>query len=89
MMNNKQIITYYKKSVPKTTPAQKRKAHSLLGEKLCKCIKKVQSNEKGAKLKDKKAPYAICISSILKRKGLKVRKFKCKGGPHLKDVSKR
>lgn len=90
-MNNKQIISYYKKSVPKTKPAQRRKAHSLLGNKLCSCIKKVQEKQKKnpkSRL-NKKAPYALCVSSVLKRKNLKVKKFKCKGGSHLKDVSKR
>jgi hypothetical protein len=54
----------------------KEKAEGILADKLCRCIKKV--NE-GAK--DETRAIAICNASVLKRKGIKPMKFKCKKRP--------
>ena len=43
----------------------------VLANKLCSCIKKVDS-------KDEKRSIAICVNSMFKNRGLKLQKFSCK-----------
>jgi hypothetical protein len=66
----------------------KKKAEHLLATKLCKCIKSIKhrkstlrrgaSNEIG-----ESRAIAICYDSVIRKKGLKTFKFKCKNGARL------
>ena len=68
------ILTYYKSPIPKSKRLLKKKAEELLAQKLCRCIKKIET------------PYeeraiGICTKTIFNRRGLTRGKFKCKGKP--------
>lgn len=66
------ILKYYKLSYKnKTLRDKKREARKILVTKLCRCIKKVKQTRK-------RNPIAICKSSVLKKKNLTCKKFKCK-----------
>lgn len=54
----------------------KEKAESILANKLCKCIKKVNPNNM-----DEPRAIAICTDSVLRKKGLKANRFVCKKKP--------
>lgn len=58
----------------------KSKAEHLLATKLCKCIKNIR--KRTTTIKESKA-IAICYNSVIRRKGLKTFKFKCKKGARL------
>ena len=74
------ILNYYKIDISTMKKKErKEKAEHLLATKLCKCIKSIK-NKSGAS--EKKA-IAICYNSVIKRKGLKTFKFKCKKGARL------
>jgi hypothetical protein len=66
----------------------KEKAEHLLATKLCKCIKSIKYNTsttasgKRANAGEKRA-IAICYNSVIRQKGLKTFKFKCKSGVKL------
>lgn len=47
-----------------------------LAEKLCRCIKRVSTEDRS---KDEAVAIAICISSIFKRRGIKISSFNCEG----------
>ena len=66
----REILKFYRKTVPRLKSARKAKVERLIGKKLCSCIKKVKLEEK--------ASIGICINSVLKRKGLKLYRFTCK-----------
>ena len=67
------ILKYYKINVKGKSKRQKQKlANNILANKLCRCIKKV----KGANKKTRK--IAICNSSVIKKKGLRIKRFTCK-----------
>ena len=53
-------------------------AEDILATKLCRCIKKVSPPKK-----DKKRAIGICRSSVIKKKNLKINKFRCKKKPSL------
>lgn len=79
------ILTYYKKYVPSMSFNElKTTAESILANKLCRCIKKVNKSYKD---KDEKRAIGICKNSVIKRKNLKIYKFHCKKKPRL--VSKK
>lgn len=63
------ILNYYKTSIPKTRYLLKKKAETLLGEKLCKCIKKVGEEPRS---------IGICTKAVFNNKGLSRGKFTCK-----------
>lgn len=65
------ILKFYKMSIPKTRRALKKRAESVLAEKLCRCIKKVGLDEEARSI-------GICSKSIFKLKGLSRGKFTCK-----------
>jgi hypothetical protein len=65
------ILKFYKMNIPKSKRLLKQQAENILSEKLCKCIKKLDLNEKKS--------IAICTKSIFNRKNLKRGKFNCKG----------
>ena len=66
----------------------KEKAEHYLAVKLCKCIKSIKyktsttASEKRANASEKRA-IAICYNSVIRKKGLKTFKFKCKTGVKL------
>jgi hypothetical protein len=69
------ILKFYKLDVPRSKRLLKIAAEKVLNDKLCKCIKKVDSkNEK----KNEKKSIAICTKSIFQNKGLRRGKFTCK-----------
>ena len=76
------ILAHYGKRIPKgktrgTLKRIKKKAERLIARKMCRCIKKVSRS--GKQYKSKKIATPICISSILKRRGLKLTgRFSCK-----------
>ena len=68
------ILTYYKiNSKKKTRKEQRSIAEKLLAKKLCRCIKKGSSPKN-----DEKRAIGICRSSVVKKKNLKINKFRCK-----------
>ena len=64
----------------------KKKAEQLLANKLCRCIKKVKKNKK--KRKTKRESIAICRSSVLRKKNLRIFASTCKKKATLKNLSK-
>ena len=76
----KKILKYYKIKIPKNKKQTRKKAVSVLADKLCKCIKKVQRrNQRFSRKKYKKNPAtAVCTASIFKKRGLIHNKFTCK-----------
>ena len=73
----KDILRRYGIKHKKLTRKQiKKRAENIIAKKICSCIKKV-------KTRDEKKAIAICISSILKKRKLKVYRFSCKKRPRL------
>ena len=70
----KDILYYYNVDFDKYS-AKKivKEAEDILAGKLCRCIKKVNVNEK-----NKNKSIAICKNNVFKKKGLKTSGFKCK-----------
>ncbi len=80
----KKILDYYNiKYTDKTSfKSIKRKAENILSDKLCRCIKKVQTRQK----KSLQTSIGICKKSVLKNKKLQCGKFTCKKKPRfIKD----
>ena len=83
------IAKHYGLKIPLTKKTKKddyrklkKNVHTLLAEKLCRCIKSVQkksrkSLKKGKKYKENRA-IAICNKSIFKNRGMKHYRFTCK-----------
>jgi hypothetical protein len=67
----KQILEYYDMKIPRTYRLIKIAAEKILSKKLCRCIKKVDTQNEGRSI-------GICTKSIFNRKGLTRGKFKCK-----------
>ena len=80
------ILKFYKiDPATLTDKAIKEKAEHFLAVKLCKCIKNVKNKSDGksdgkskSNSKSEKRAIAICYNSVLKKKNLKIFKFKCK-----------
>lgn len=73
-MNNsdyKNILDYYKIPIPKSKILLKQIAEKILAEKLCKCIKQVDSRNEAKSI-------GICTKNIFNKKGLTRGTFKCK-----------
>ena len=68
----KQILTYYSKDIPKSNRLLKSEAESILAEKLCRCIKKIDPDNEAKSI-------GICTKTIINRRGYTRGKFKCKG----------
>jgi len=69
------ILKFYNISFKKLNKQQiKNIAEQKLAEKLCRCIKKVNTESK-------KNAIAICKNSVLKKKNLNIYGFKCKKKP--------
>ncbi len=58
----------------------KAKAENLLATKLCKCIKSIKKRKSVRNPVKESRAIAICYNSIIRKKGLKTYKFKCKNG---------
>jgi hypothetical protein len=71
MTTAKKILTSYKKHVPKPTSTRRKKAERVLGQKLCRCIKKL-----GTKFEARS--IGICTKTIFGKRGLTRGKFQCK-----------
>lgn len=69
------ILNYYNIEMNKDMSSLeiKNKAESILANKLCKCIKKVDTNS-GSESR----AIAICRDAIIKKKGLDIFSFTCK-----------
>ena len=73
----KTILKFYKVDVSNlSSKTIKEKAEHFLAVKLCKCIKNITGIGPSA-TKEKRA-IAVCYNSVLKKKNLKIFKFKCK-----------
>jgi hypothetical protein len=65
------ILKYYDISIPKSNIQIKRKAKTVLSQKLCRCIKKVDP------IHEEKS-IGICKRSVLHSKNITTGKFSCK-----------
>ncbi len=65
------IMEFYKLPIPKSLRLLKMQADKILGDKLCRCIKKVDPENEARSI-------GICTKTIFNRKGLTRGKFKCK-----------
>jgi len=68
----KQILEYYKKDIPKSSRLLKNAAEKILSEKLCRCIKKLDTGNEARAI-------GICTKTVINRKGLTRGKFNCRG----------
>ena len=76
----KDILNFYKIEMTNMKQREiKEKAEHLLATKLCKCIKSIKKN----KSTSEKRAIAICYNSVIRKKGLKTFRFKCKNGAKL------
>jgi len=71
------VLNYYKIEIPGSKELIKQEATKILGEKLCRCIKKIDKVNEARSI-------GICTKSIFVRKGLTRGKFSCKGKRVLK-----
>lgn len=69
--NYKQILEFYKKSIPKSKRLLKQQAEKILATKLCRCIKKVDKENEARSI-------GICTKTIINNKGFRYEKFTCK-----------
>jgi hypothetical protein len=75
------ILHFYKKKIPKSITILKLKAETLLGEKLCRCIKKLGPTNEARSI-------GICTKSVINNKGYSRGKFSCKKKQYI-TLSKR
>ena len=73
----KKILKFYNIEIPISTRTLKIEATKILGEKLCRCIKKLDPVNEARSI-------GICTNSIFVKKGLTREKFNCKGKRSLK-----
>lgn len=77
------VLQFYKMDMAGLKKKEvKIKAEHLLATKLCKCIKNVKRRKGTTKANESRA-IAICYDSVIRKKGLKTFKFKCKKGARL------
>jgi hypothetical protein len=65
------ILEYYNIKVPKSKNLLKSVAENIMANKLCKCIKKIDTNNEATSI-------GICTKTIFNNKGFKRGKFTCK-----------
>jgi hypothetical protein len=70
------ILHFYKKKIPKSARILKLQAEHLLGEKLCRCIKKLDPTNEARSI-------GVCTKSIINNKGYIRGKFSCKKKQHV------
>lgn len=73
----KNILEFYKKTLPKSKRILKMQAEKLLASKLCRCIKKI---DKGFEAR----AIGICTKTIINNKGFSRGKFTCKNKQSIK-----
>jgi hypothetical protein len=77
LVEYKNILKFYKIDSNHMKQREiKEKAEHLLATKLCKCIKSIKNRSSAT---EKKA-IAICYNSVIRKKGIKTFRFKCKKG---------
>ena len=81
----KNILDFYNISIPNSSKQIKKLAESIMGDKLCKCIKKVK---KGNDRLEKKG-IAICTKSVFNNKGYTRGKFRCLANKFVRITKKR
>jgi hypothetical protein len=67
------ILNYYNISIPKNNKNLKNKAEEILANKLCRCIKKVGSNDN-----NEAKSIGICTKTIFNKRNMKRSIFTCK-----------
>jgi hypothetical protein len=67
----KKILDFYNENIPKSKRLIKLQAEKILINKLCKCIKKLNTRSEARAI-------GICTKSVINNKGLKRGKFTCK-----------
>jgi len=65
------ILKFYNLDIPKSKRLLKQKAEEIMGEKLCKCIKKIDPVNEAKSI-------GICTKTIFNNKGYTRGKFECK-----------
>jgi hypothetical protein len=65
------ILKFYNLDIPKSKRLLKKKAEEIMGEKLCKCIKKIDPENEAKSI-------GICTKTIFNNKGYTRGKFECK-----------
>ena len=84
------ILHHYQgdRATRKNKKSVKERAHRILAQKLCRCIKSSDDGAKGKKDEGRRIGY--CTKSIFNRKGLRQHGFRCKtkNGKMTRDVTK-
>jgi hypothetical protein len=75
-MDYANILQFYKKKIPKSARILKLHAEHLLGEKLCRCIKKLGPTNEARSI-------GICTKTVINNKGYKRGTFSCKNKPQV------
>ena len=73
-LNNKYyicILKYYNLNIPKSKRLLKKQAEAIMAEKLCRCIKKVDTHNEPKSI-------GVCTKTIFNNKGYTRSKFTCK-----------
>ena len=84
------ILNYYNINYcKKSSKYIKRKAETILADKLCKCIKKVNDNDNDNDNDNESRAIGICKNSVLTKKHLTVGKFSCKKRPRFSTTLKK
>ena len=68
----KTVLNYYNLNIPKNRSQIKQKAEDIIAQKLCNCVKKINTS-----VTEQPQSIGICKNSVLKKKNLKIYKFKC------------
>jgi hypothetical protein len=66
----KDILNYYKLSIPKSKKMLKVQAEKIMSDKLCKCIKRLDPQNEARSI-------GICTRTIFNNRGFKRGKFTC------------
>jgi len=66
----KHILEYYHATIPTTNREIKLAAERLMNEKMCRCIKRIQTDKESTAI-------AVCTNSIFNSKGLRRGSFRC------------
>ena len=73
----KVILIFYGIPIANLTAREiKTKAEAILGTKMCKCIKRIQTSKH--KPADESRAIAICKNSVLTKKKIRIYNFQCK-----------
>ena len=65
------ILKHYGISIPKTRKQMRMKAEKTMANKMCRCVKRIQSRNESKAIR-------ICTHSLFRRRGLKRGTFRCK-----------